>query len=295
MSQNYFSKGIVLAGGSGSRLHPMTRALSKQLLPVYDKPMVYYPLSVLMLAGIRDILLISTPRDIGGFERLLGDGSWLGISIRYAVQPRPEGIAQAFIIGRDFIGGDNVALILGDNIFYGHGFRDKLALAAGRKTGATNFAYTVSNPRRYGVVSFDPDGRPVSIVEKPSRPASNYAVTGLYFYDNTVVDLAADLRPSQRGELEISDINRAYLKRGRLNVERLGRGFTWLDTGTEDSLLQAADFVRTIEQRQGYKVACLEEVAFHMGFISSQQLDTLAAGFNNNYGRYLRNLLDIDK
>ncbi len=280
-----------MAGGSGTRLYPMTRALSKQLLPVYDKPMVYYPLSVLMLAGLRDILLISTPQDIAGFERLLGDGNWLGISIRYAVQPRPQGIAQAFIIGRDFIGSDNVALILGDNIFYGQGFRSKLSLAAARKSGATNFVYTVSDPGRYGVITLDEDGRPVSIVEKPPRPPSNLAVTGLYFYDNNVLDLAAGLRPSQRGELEITDINRAYIQEGRLNVQRLGRGFAWLDTGTEDSLLLAADFVRAIEQRQGYKIACIEEVAFRMGFINGDQLETLAARFNNNYGQYLRNLL----
>ncbi len=293
MSQNHFNKGIILAGGSGTRLYPITRALSKQLLPVYDKPMIYYPLSVLMLAGLRDILLIATPQDIDSFERLLGDGDWLGITIRYAVQPRPEGIAQAFIIGRDFIGSDNVALILGDNIFYGHGFRSKLSLAAARESGATNFAYAVNNPGRYGVITLDPSGRPVSIVEKPSRPLSNLAVTGLYFYDNTVVDLAADLRPSQRGELEITDINRAYMEEGRLNVQRLGRGFAWLDTGTEDSLLQAADFVRAIEQRQGYKIACIEEVAFRMGFIGPDQLETLAARFNNNYGQYLRKLLAL--
>ena len=292
--RSYYSKGIVLAGGSGSRLHPITRALSKHLLPVYDKPMVYYPLSVLMLAGIRDILLISTPRDIGNFERLLGNGDWLGISIRYAVQPRPEGIAQAFSIGRDFVGGDNVALVLGDNIFYGDGFRDKLALAASRETGATNFVCAVSNPQRYGVISFDADGRPVSVVEKPLRPDSNYAVTGLYFYDNSVVDLAADLRPSARGELEITDINCAYLQRGQLTVERLGRGFSWLDTGTEDSLIQAADFVRTVEQRQGYKIACLEEVAFRMGFIDSRQLGVLASALDNNYGNYLKNLIEAD-
>ncbi len=289
---NHFSKGIILAGGSGTRLHPITRALSKQLLPVYDKPMVYYPLSVLMLAGIRDILLISTPQDIDSFERLLGDGSWLGISIRYAVQPQPQGIAQAFIIGREFIGSDNVALILGDNVFYGEGFRPKLALAASRRLGATNFVYTVSNPGRYGVITLDQNDRPLSIVEKPTQPPSNLAVTGLYFYDNTVVHLAAELEPSQRGELEITDINRAYMEEGRLNVERLGRGFAWLDTGTEDSLLQAADFVRTIEQRQGYKVACVEEVAFRMGFIDSDKLGVLADQFNNNYGQYLKKILD---
>lgn len=290
-NQNCFSKGIVLAGGSGSRLYPMTRAICKQLLPVYDKPMVYYPLSVLMLAGIRDILLISTPQDVGGFERLLGDGSRLGISIRYAVQPRPEGIAQSLVIAADFIAGDNVALILGDNIFYGHGFREKLAAASSLAVGATNFAYAVSNPRRYGVITLDAGGRPLGIEEKPAQPQSKYAVTGLYFYDGQVVDLAARLRPSQRGELEITDVNRAYLERGQLHVERLGRGFAWLDTGTEDSLLQAGDFVRTIEKRQGYKIACLEEVAFRMGFIDRGQLESLCGDFNNNYGQYLRNLL----
>ena len=290
---NHFTKGIILAGGSGTRLHPMTRALSKQLLPVYDKPMIYYPLSVLMLAGIRDILLISTPQDIGNFERLLGDGGWLGISIRYAVQPRPEGIAQAFIIGRDFIGTDNVSLILGDNIFYGHGFRRKLCQATSRKSGATNFVYAVSNPGRYGVITLDVNGQPVSIVEKPPQPPSNLAVTGLYFYDNKVVDLVGKLEPSARGELEITDINRAYLEMGTLNVQRLGRGFAWLDTGTEDSLLQAADFVRAIEQRQGYKVACVEEVAFRMGFIDGEQLKSLAVRFNNNYGQYLQELSAI--
>lgn len=285
------SKGIILAGGTGSRLHPVTLAVSKQLLPVYDKPMVYYPLSVLMLAGIRDILLIATPQDLASFQRLLGDGGDLGLSIRYAVQPRPEGIAQAFLIGREFIGRDRVALILGDNIFHGQGFQPKLDLAARRPVGATTFAHGVKNPQRYGVVELDEQGRVVSIEEKPARPRSHYAVTGLYFYDNQVVDLAADLRPSARGELEITDVNRAYLERGQLHVELLGRGFAWLDTGTESSLLEAANFVRTIEERQGLKIACVEEVAHRKGFITDDQLERLAARFGNSYGEYLSRLL----
>jgi len=290
-SSHCFSKGIILAGGTGSRLYPVTLATSKQLLPVYDKPMVYYPLSVLMLAGIRDIFLISSPQHLGSFERLLGDGSHLGISIRYAVQPAPEGIAQAVLIGREFIGGDRVALILGDNIFYGQGFQPKLAAAAGRTLGATTFAHSVKDPQRYGVVELDEQGCPRSIEEKPVSPRSPYAVTGLYFYDNQVVDLAAALRPSSRGELEITDINRAYLQRGQLHVELLGRGFAWLDTGTESSLLEAANFVRTIEERQGLKIACIEEVAYRKGFITDEQLAALASRFDNSYGEYLRRRL----
>jgi glucose-1-phosphate thymidylyltransferase len=292
-STDCFSKGIILAGGAGTRLHPITHAVSKQLLPVYDKPMIYYPLSVLMLAGIRDILLISTPRDIGNFERLLGDGGRVGISIRYAVQPEPKGLAQAFIIGQEFIGRDNVALILGDNIFYGQGFQASLLHAAQRSNGATVFAYTVKDPQRYGIIELNQRGAAVSIEEKPKNPRSHYAVTGLYFYDNQVVEIASGLKPSSRGELEITDVNRAYLERGQLHVERLGRGFAWLDTGTETSLLQAANFVQTVEERQGLKIACIEEIAFYKGYIQADQLRALAGEYNNSYAQYLLSVLDM--
>jgi glucose-1-phosphate thymidylyltransferase len=279
-----------LAGGAGTRLHPMTLAISKQLLPIYDKPMVYYPLSALMLAGIRDILLISTPHDLPHFTELLGDGSAFGVSISYAAQPKPEGLAQAFIIGREFLNGARSALVLGDNIFHGHGFGKVLERAATRTSGATIFSYDVRDPERFGVVEFDADGRAISLEEKPAQPKSKHAVTGLYFYDETVVDIAAGLRPSARGELEITDLNRAYMAQQALHVERLGRGFAWLDTGTPDSLLQAAAFVQTIQERQGLKVACLEEIGFSLGYLTRDQLEARGASMKNRYGQYLLNV-----
>jgi glucose-1-phosphate thymidylyltransferase len=286
-------KGIILAGGSGTRLYPITRGISKQLLPIFDKPMIYYPLSTLMLAGIRDVLVITTPDDHAQFERLLGDGSQWGIRLCYAIQPKPEGLAQAFLIGADFIGESAVSLVLGDNIFFGHGLPEMLAAASARNTGATVFAYQVRDPERYGVVSFDEHGRPTGIVEKPQSPASNWAVTGLYFYDNNVVRYASEIRPSNRGELEITDLNLRYLRAGALEVARMGRGFAWLDTGTFESLIDAASFVQTIEQRQGMKIACPEEIAYRMGFITQTQLRDLAHSLmKNGYGEYLARLVD---
>jgi glucose-1-phosphate thymidylyltransferase len=285
-------KGIVLAGGSGTRLYPITKGVSKQLLPVYDKPMIYYPLSVLMLAGIKEILIITTPEDQSSFQRLLGDGSQFGVSLHYAIQPSPDGLAQAFIIGEEFIGTDSVCLVLGDNIFYGQGFSPKLREIANKRTGATIFGYQVVDPERFGVVEFEPDGRVISIVEKPEQPKSNWAVTGLYFYDNHVVEMAKQVSPSARGELEITTLNQLYLEQGALSVELLGRGFAWLDTGTHDSLMDASNFVATVEKRQGLKVACLEEIAWRNGWLDNSQLKTIANQLSKiPYGQYLSRLI----
>lgn len=289
-------KGIILAGGSGTRLYPLTQSVSKQLLPVYDKPMIYYPLSTLMLADIRDILIITTPEDAILFVNLLGDGSQWGMNLRYAVQPEPEGLAQAFLIGKEFIGNERCCLTLGDNIFYGHGFQDSLLNAAERQTGASVFGYWVKDPERYGVVEFNKEGRPINLVEKPTEPKSNYAVTGLYFYDNQVVDMATELQPSERGELEITDINLIYLNQQELEVERLGRGIAWLDTGTHTSLMQAANFMQTVEDRQGLKICCPEEIAYANSWIDAQQLETLAQKLiKNGYGQYLIRLLKLGR
>ena len=286
-------KGIILAGGSGSRLHPLTRGVSKQLMPIYNKPMIYYPLSTLMLAGIRQVLVITTPHEQDGFTRLLGDGSEIGMQISYAAQPSPDGLAQAFIIGRDFVGPDRVTLALGDNIFYGAHFTDYLRSASARETGATVFGYQVRDPERYGVVEFDAAGRAVSLEEKPAKPKSSYAVTGLYFYDNQVIDVAANLKPSARGELEITDVNRVYLERGGLHVEKLGRGIAWLDTGTHDSLMQASNYIHAIEERQGLMVACLEEIAYRMHYITAAEVTRLARAMGSSaYGQYLLHMLE---
>jgi glucose-1-phosphate thymidylyltransferase len=286
-------KAIILAGGSGTRLYPITHSISKQLLPVYDKPMIYYPLSTIMLAGIRDILVITTPHEASLFKTLLEDGSKWGVNISYAQQPRPEGLAQAFIIGKEFVGNDTVCLILGDNIFFGHGLPELLKHAVSREKGATVFGYYVKDPQRYGVVEFDSDGKAVSIEEKPHKPKSNYAVTGLYFYDNQVIDMALNLKPSKRNELEITDLNRQYLEKGQLNVELMGRGFAWLDTGTHESLVDATLFIKTIEDRQGLKIGCVEEIAYRMGYINSNQLEKLARPLEkNNYGKYLLDLIN---
>jgi len=290
------TKGILLAGGAGTRLHPVTRATSKQLLPIHDKPMIYYPLSTIMLADVRDVLVITTPHEQEAFRRLLGDGSEIGMRISWAAQPEPGGIAQAFLIGREFVGRDRVVLALGDNIFYGHGFAEELRTAAARERGATVFGYRVRDPERYGVVEFDAEGRAIGLEEKPSKPRSSFAVTGLYFYDNRVLDVAAALRPSARGELEITDVNLDYLRAGELHVQRLGRGTAWLDTGTHEALLQASNFIQAIEERQGLKVACIEEIAFHKGWIDAAALERLGRSMGKSpYGEYLRSLLDQEE